>query len=55
MTPYRSGGADTSGNFIQAHGGQIQQLTVDGETKWYWIGEDKTNDYRPVGGVRILF
>lgn len=44
---------DTSGNYIQAHGGQIQQLTVDGETKWYWIGEDKTNDYRPVGGVHV--
>ncbi len=44
---------DTNGNQIQAHGGQIQQLTVDGETKWYWIGEDKTNDYRPVGGIHV--
>ncbi len=44
---------DTNGNQIQAHGGQIQQFTVDGETKWYWIGEDKTNDYRPVGGIHV--
>ncbi|WP_027295355.1 family 43 glycosylhydrolase [Robinsoniella sp. KNHs210] len=44
---------DTNGNQIQAHGGQIQQLTVDGKTKWYWIGEDKTNDYRPVGGIHM--
>lgn len=44
---------DTNGNYIQAHGGQIQQLTVDGETKWYWVGEDKTNDYRPVGGIHV--
>lgn len=44
---------DTNGNQIQAHGGQIQQFTVDGETKWYWIGEDKTYDYRPVGGIHV--
>ena len=45
---------DTSGNYIQAHGGQIQQLTVDGETKWYWIGgRIRQNDYRPVGGVHV--
>lgn len=44
---------DTDGNLIQAHGGQIQQLTVDGVTKYYWIGEDKTNDYRPVGGIHM--
>ena len=44
---------DTNGNQIQAHGGQIQQLTIDGVTKWYWIGEDKTNDYRPVGGIHM--
>lgn len=44
---------DTEGKPIQAHGGQIQQLTVDGETRWYWIGEDKTNDYRPVGGIHV--
>lgn len=44
---------DNNGVQIQAHGGQIQQLTVDGVTKYYWIGEDKTNDYRPVGGIHM--
>lgn len=44
---------DTSGAKIQAHGGQIQQFTVNGETKWYWYGEDKTNGYRPVEGVHL--
>lgn len=44
---------DTEGKQIQAHGGQIQQLTVKGEKRWYWIGEDKTNDYRPVGGIHM--
>lgn len=44
---------DTNGNPIQAHGGQIQQLTVDGKPRWYWIGEDKTNDYRPCGGIHM--
>ena len=44
---------DTNGNLIQAHGGQIQKLTVEGEEKYYWIGEDKTNDYRPVGGIHV--
>lgn len=44
---------DTKGKQIQAHGGQIQQLTVDGETKYYWIGEDKTNGYSPVEGVHV--
>ncbi len=44
---------DTQGKLIQAHGGQIQQFTVDGVTKWYWIGEDKTYDYRPCGGIHM--
>lgn len=40
---------DDEGNLIQAHGGQVQRLTVpDRETgelaeKWWWVGEDKTN------------
>ena len=51
---------DTKGDVIQAHGGQVQwidmEYDVDGDgTKedgfWYWIGEDKTNDYRPCPGV----
>lgn len=44
---------DTNGKLIQAHGGQVQQFTVDGVTKWYWVGEDKTNDYRPCGGIHV--
>ncbi len=46
---------DTEATPIQAHGGQIQRLSVpDRETgelveKWWWIGEDKTNGYR--GGI----
>ncbi len=44
---------DTNGKQIQAHGGQIQQLTVDGDTKWYWIGEDKTNGYQPTEGIHL--
>ena len=50
---------DTNGDVIQAHGGQIQQLTydVDGDGKdeefWYWIGEDKTHDYRPCPGIHV--
>ena len=54
---------DTNGDVIQAHGGQIQQiknydLNGDGkitedDTFWYWIGEDKTNDYRPCPGIHV--
>ena len=44
---------DTDGKLIQAHGGQIQKLTIDGVEKWYWIGEDKTYDYRPCGGIHM--
>ncbi len=44
---------DNKGNKIQAHGGQIQKLTVNGKTKWYWIGEDRTNGYRPMPGVHM--
>ena len=46
---------DQDGNKIQAHGGQVQKLTVtDKETgelseKWWWVGEDKTKGYR--GGI----
>ncbi|MBQ9590855.1 MAG: Ig-like domain-containing protein [Butyrivibrio sp.] len=44
---------DNNGVQIQAHGGQIQQFTVDGVTKYYWYGEDKTYDYQPVVGVHL--
>lgn len=57
---------DTKGDRIQAHGGQVQkikweegydfdgdgQIQADEKEFWYWIGEDKTNDYRPCPGVR---
>lgn len=34
---------DTNGKPIQAHGGQVQKMTMpDGSEKWWWIGEDKT-------------
>lgn len=34
---------DTNGKPIQAHGGQVQKMTMpDGSQKWWWIGEDKT-------------
>lgn len=40
---------DTNGEVIQAHGGQVQKW---GDT-YYWYGEDKSNDYRPVVGVHL--
>ena len=55
---------DTEGKRIQAHGGQVQKITYDYDYDengtidadehefWYWIGEDKTNDYRPCPGIR---
>lgn len=39
----------TNGEKIQAHGGQIQKI---GDT-YYWIGEDRTNEYRPMPGVHL--
>ena len=44
---------DNNGVKIQAHGGQVQQLTVDGVTKYYWYGEDKTHGMDPVDGVHL--
>jgi|GEM_PF-686568 len=44
---------DNNGEKIQAHGGQVQALTVNGKTKYYWIGEDRTNEYRPMPGVHL--
>ena len=40
---------DTNGVPIQAHGGQIQKLG----DKYYWIGEDKTYDYKPCPGIHM--
>ena len=31
---------DSAGKSIRAFGGQVQKFTENGETKWYWIGED---------------
>lgn len=44
---------DNNGVLVQAHGGQVQKLTVDGKTKWYWIGEDKTYNYIPCPGIHM--
>ena len=40
---------DNNGVPIQAHGGQIQKLG----DKYYWIGEDKTYDYKPCPGIHM--
>ena len=40
---------DNNGKPIQAHGGQIQKLG----NKYYWIGEDKTYDYKPCPGIHM--
>ena len=40
---------DNNGIPIQAHGGQIQKL----KNVYYWIGEDKTNDYKPCLGIHM--
>ena len=40
---------DNNGVAIQAHGGQIQKL----KNVFYWIGEDKTNDYKPCLGIHM--
>lgn len=46
---------DTENNVIQAHGGQVQRLTVKDKVtgrqveKWWWVGEDKTKGSR--GGI----
>ena len=31
---------DTDGNPIRACGGEVHEVTENGETKWYWFGED---------------
>ena len=40
---------DDNGVAVQAHGGQVQKI---GDT-YYWIGEDRTNGYRPMPGVHM--
>ncbi len=47
---------DTENDLIQAHGGQVQQMTITDEetgqavSRWIWVGEDKTAGAR--GGIR---
>ena len=43
---------DNNGKLIQAHGGGIlTMMQENGETVYYWYGEDKTHGYRPLVGV----
>lgn len=42
---------DTDGVHIQAHGGQVQKVAIDGTDSWVWYGEDKTRNGNPIDGV----
>ena len=44
---------DTDGRHIQAHGGQIVTTEENGETVYYWYGEDRTNGYWNSPGVAV--
>lgn len=44
---------DNNGNYIQAHGGQVQKLKIDGQEKWAWYGEDRASGYTPMAGVHL--
>lgn len=44
---------DNNGNYIQAHGGQVQKLVIDGKEKWAWYGEDRASGYTPMAGVHL--
>ena len=44
---------DTDGRHIQAHGGQIVTTTENGQTVYYWYGEDRTNGYWNSPGVAV--
>lgn len=45
---------DTNGNKIEAHGGIVTEFTIDGVTKYYWYGEDRTDEKRGKDtGVRV--
>lgn len=35
---------DSSGNLIQAHGGDIIKSSSSNDSAWYWFGEDKTGE-----------
>ncbi|WP_167958146.1 bacterial Ig-like domain-containing protein [Anaerosporobacter faecicola] len=45
---------DTNGNKIEAHAGDIKEFTIDGVTKYYMYGEDRTDEKRGKDvGVRV--
>ncbi|MFI6831749.1 glycoside hydrolase family 43 protein [Kribbella sp. NPDC050241] len=45
---------DTTGQVIQAHGGQVVPSTDDqGRRIWYWYGEDRSNGYFDSPGVHV--
>lgn len=45
---------DTSGNPIQAHGGGfLQDKDADGNTVYYWVGEDKSHNSANFKGVNL--
>ncbi|WP_231915960.1 family 43 glycosylhydrolase [Microbacterium karelineae] len=44
---------DDAGSHIQAHGGQIVEAEEDGQTVYYWYGEDRSNDYYGSPGVHV--
>lgn len=44
---------DDQGRTIQAHGGQVQKLLIDGVEKWAWYGEDRASGYTPMAGVHL--
>lgn len=45
---------DTSGQVIQAHGGQVVPATDDrGRRIWYWYGEDRSKGYFDSPGVHL--
>ena len=43
----------TTGHHIQAHGGQVLTLTENGQTVYYWYGEDRSNGYDNSPGVHV--
>lgn len=44
---------DTDGRHIQAHGGQVVTTAENGQTVYYWYGEDRTKGYYNSPGVAV--
>ncbi len=44
---------DTDGRHIQAHGGQVVTTEENGQTVYYWYGEDRTKGYWNSPGVAV--